>query len=230
MWLAPRFSSWVFPRIRDMPNVVIENGLRERVEDLLSRRRDVWRIVGAFAAIVVVALFLWGRGATARIAPPSAPAPPGTALAAPTPTPVVLVDVAGAVRAPGLYSLPPGARVADALTAARGARPRADLTTLNLAQVVMDGTKIVVPSRGSAARGMPAPPAAAPSPPGPAVIDLNTADQAALETVPGIGPVTALAIIGYRQRAGGFSSVDQLLEVDGIGPATLEQIRPYLQV
>ena len=216
-----------------MPDVVLETAWRERVEDLFSRRRDVWRIAGAFAAIVVVALFLWGRGATARIAPPAAPAPPagaGGTFAAPTPTPVVLVDVAGAVKAPGLYSLPAGARVADALTAARGPRSRADLTNLNLAQVVADGTKIVVPTRGSGAAHTATASTSVPSPPGPPVINLNSADQTALETVSGIGSVTALAIIGFRDRAGGFSSVDQLLEVDGIGPATLEEIRPYLQV
>jgi competence protein ComEA len=68
------------------------------------------------------------------------------------------------------------------------------------------------------------------APSGPPLVPLNSADQAALETIPGIGPVTAMAILAYRERAGAFSSVDQLLEVDGIGPATLEQIRPYLHV
>ena len=94
----------------------------------------------------------------------------------------------------------------------------------------MDGTKIVVPARGASRNGVAAAPVAAPVPSGPPLISLNSADQAALETVPGIGPVTALAILSFRQRVGGFSSVDQLLEVDGIGPATLEQISPYLRV
>jgi competence protein ComEA len=214
-----------------MPNVVLENRWRDRVEELLGRRLDLWRVSLALGAIVVVALFLWGRGATARIAPPATvPGPGSSVLVAPSPTPAVFVDVAGAVRAPGLYSLPAGARVADALTAARGPRPRADLTTLNLAQVLTDGTKIVVPAQGSGPGTVPAQPAAAPSPSGPLAIPLNSADQATLEMLPGVGPVTALAIIGYRERAGGFTSVDQLLEVDGIGPATLEEIRPYLLV
>lgn len=214
-----------------MPNIVVEEGLRGRIDDLLARRREVWRVALGVAAFVVVALMLWGRGATARIAPPaSAPSAGSAALAAPTPTPAVFVDVAGAVRAPGLYTLPAGARVADALTAARGPRPRADLTTLNLAQVVVDGTKIVVPRRGQRTAEAAQPSGAAPQPSGPPLVSLSTADQAALETVPGIGPVTALAILAYRDRAGGFSSIDQLLEVDGIGPTTLEQIRPYLSV
>jgi competence protein ComEA len=214
-----------------MPNIVLETGWRARMEELFGRRRDAVRIALALTAIVVVALLLWGRGARARIAPPATvPGPGGTVLAAATPTPAVFVDVAGAVRAPGLYTLPPGARVADALAAARGPAARADLTTLNLAQVVVDGTKIVVPARGPGAAAGPAEPAAAPAPSGPPTISLNSADQAALETVPGIGPVTALAILGYRERAGAISSIDELLEVDGIGPATLEQIRPYLQV
>jgi competence protein ComEA len=220
------------PEHAAVPNIVLEDGLRARVEELLSRRRDVWRIVLALCAIVVVALFLWGRGATARIAPP-APVPgalPSTAVA-PSATPALFVDVAGEVRAPGLYSLPLGARVADALAAAGGPTRRADLESLNLAEVLADGTKIEVPGRGagqgSVTEGTGAAP---PAPSGPPLVPLNSADQAALETIPGIGPVTAMAILAYRERAGPFSSVDQLLEVDGIGPATLEQIRPYLHV
>jgi competence protein ComEA len=231
MWLPSRFTLVRLPTMRGMPNVVLDSDLRDRVAELFRRRRDVWRVALALGAIVLVALFLWGRGATARIAPPAAlPPAAATALVAPTPTAVVYVDVAGAVRAPGLYSLPAGARVADALTAARGARPRADLSAINLAEVVADGTKIFVPVRGSDAAPHSTGPAAVPSSAGPPSISLNTADQAALETVPGVGPVTALAIIGFRERIGGFTSVDQLLEVDGIGPATLEEIRPYLHV
>jgi competence protein ComEA len=213
-----------------MSNVVLESGLSARVQELLGRRRDLTRIALAVIAIVVAALFLWGRGATARVAPPAAvPAAAPTPGSLATATPAVFVDVAGAVRAPGLYTLPVGARVADALAAARGPRARADLAALNLAAVVIDGTKIVVPSRG-ARHAVAATQPSAPASSGPSVVAVNSADQAALETVPGIGPVTALAIIAYRERAGGFSSIDQLLEVDGIGPATLEQIRPYLQI
>jgi competence protein ComEA len=131
--------------------------------------------------------------------------------------------VAGAVRRPGLYEFPAGARVADAVETAGGPARRADLDALNLAALLIDGSKIDVPVTGETAT-LPTASAA----PSPATVALNSADQAALETVPGIGPVTALAIIDERDRLGGFDSIEQLLEVDGIGPSTLESIRPYL--
>jgi competence protein ComEA len=136
--------------------------------------------------------------------------------------------VAGAVRRPGLYKVASDARVADAVRAAGGPTPRADLDALNLAEPLVDGTKIDVLQRGEVAppgAGVtPAPEGAAPA----ALIPLNSADQAALESIPEVGPVTALAILEYRTEIGGFSSIDQLLEVSGIGPATLEAIRPYV--
>lgn len=211
-----------------MSNIVVEDTLRGRVETLLGRRRDAWLIAAALGAVVVVALVLWGRGATARIAPPATSSAPE--VVAPSPSPVVFVDVAGAVRAPGLYSLPSGARVADALEAAGGPRPRGDLSGLNLAQVLMDGTKVLVPARGSPEQPATAPSGGVPQASANALVPLNTADQAALETVPGIGPVTATSILTYRERVGAFESIDQLLEVDGIGPATLAQIRPYFSL
>ena len=182
------------------------------------------------AGVVAIALALLGRGAGARIAPPARGPMPAFPSTATSPTAVVFVDVAGAVRAPGLYSLPAGARVADAISAAGGARPRADLSALNLAELLVDGTKIDVPVSGAVAS--PQGPDAAPvaSSPSPSTVSLNSADQAALETIPGVGPVTAAAIIGYREQIGSFQSIDQLLDVDGIGPATLEAIRPYVSL
>jgi competence protein ComEA len=213
-----------------MPDLRIESSPRERLEELLGRRRGLWMVGVVVVGVVAMAMALLGRGATARVAPPAeAPVAPVAAPIA-SPTAVVYVDVAGAVRAPGLYSLAAGARVADALAAAGGARPRADLSSLNLAQVVADGTKILVPARGdealpsAAAAPVPVPSATA------TVVSLNVADQAALETIPGIGPVTAAAILDYRSRIGSFDSIDQLLEIDGIGPATLESIRAYVSL
>ena len=140
-----------------------------------------------------------------------------------------MVHVAGAVHRPGLYELSAGARVADALRAARGPLRRADVDSLNLAEPVVDGAKVEVPVRGSAAPGTV--PAVVPSAsPSVAVVDLNIADAAALETIPGVGPVTAAAILEYRTEIGSFTSVDQLLEVSGIGPVTLENLRPYVTV
>lgn len=216
-----------------MPDIVVERSLRERIESAVGSRRDVWILAGAVAAVILVALVLLGRGADARIAPPATSSAAAPAPIAATPTPMVFVDIGGAVRAPGLYSLPAGARVADAIAAAGGPRGRGDLSSLNLAQMLTDGTKIEVPTtRQAAAAGTG--PVAAPTPAGgpaaPTLVPLNTADQTALETIPGVGPVTATAILTYRQQIGTFETIDQLLEVDGIGPATLESIRPYVSL
>ena len=138
----------------------------------------------------------------------------------------VVVDVAGKVRRPGIAVLRSGARVVDAIRAAGGARPGVDLGSLNLAQVVTDGEQIVVgtpvvPPTGVAAAASGAPPAAT-------MVDLNTADQTALESLPEVGPVTAQAIIAWRTEHGGFSAVSQLLDVDGIGDATLAKLTPFV--
>lgn len=211
-----------------MPDVVVERSLRERIDALVGSRRDRLIVASVAALAAVVAIALSTRGPTARIAPP-ARTDAAVVVPSPSPTAMVFVDVAGAVRAPGLYAVPAGARVADALAAAGGTTRVADLATLNLAEIVADGTKIVVSKRGgraASAAGPAAVPSAAAS--GPGLVPLNTADEAALETIPGIGPVTAAAILAYRDQVGRFDSIDQLLDVDGIGPATLEAIRPYL--
>lgn len=142
----------------------------------------------------------------------------------------VTVDVAGKVRRPGIVVLEEGARVVDALEAAGGARKGVDTSGINLARVLVDGEQIVV---GKAAAAAPAPPGgeagAAPGAPS-APVNLNLADQTLLETLPQVGPVTAAAIIAWRDQHGGFSSVEQLVEVDGIGEKTLEQIAPHATV
>ncbi|MBS2938673.1 ComEA family DNA-binding protein [Nocardioides sp. J2M5] len=137
----------------------------------------------------------------------------------------VVVDVAGKVRRPGIAVLPPGSRVVDALEAAGGARRGVDLSSLNLARPLVDGEQILV---GAAA---PTPPTGALAPPpagGGPLVNLNTADEAALDTLPGVGPVTAGAILAWRTEHGGFTSVDELLEVDGIGEATLADLAPLV--
>jgi competence protein ComEA len=140
---------------------------------------------------------------------------------------LVTVDVAGKVRRPGIVQLPVGSRVADAIEAAGGVRRRVDLTPINLARVLVDGEQILVgidPPPGGV-------PAIGPAPPGPgALVNLNTADQVTLETLPGVGPVTAGAIINWRTAHGGFSAVEELVEVDGIGEATLAKLAPLVTV
>ena len=149
-----------------------------------------------------------------------------TSAAAPS---EVVVDVAGKVRRPGIAVLEPGSRVVDALKAAGGARAGVDLSGINLARVLVDGEQILVgvaPPVGIAAGAAATPPASGAAPA--ALVPLNTADQPLLESLPDVGPVTAQAIISWRDEHGGFSSVDELLEVDGIGETTLGRLAPLV--
>lgn len=211
----------MFDRLVD--EIIVEDGWRGRIESLARRRRDVWVVAGIVVAIVLGGFALRARAPAPRIAPPArAPAVPAT------PAGVVVVHVAGAVRAPGVYQLPEGTRIGDAIGAAGGARRQADLNALNLAEVIADGTKVEVVRKGSEPSGEAVPtPGATPGAVG-APVDLNSADQLALETIPGIGPVKAAAILQYRSEVGSFATIEELLEVTGIGPATLEAIRPYV--
>ena len=137
------------------------------------------------------------------------------------------VHVAGAVRRPGLYRLPAGARVAAAIELAGGPRKRADLTTTNLAAKVEDGQQVIVPLRGKVVAAAPAAGGPAATAAGP--ISLATATQAQLEELDGIGPALAQAILAYRDANGGFRSVEELQEVDGIGEKRFEALREAVQ-
>lgn len=145
---------------------------------------------------------------------------------------VVVVHVAGAVVQPGVYELAAGARVEDALAAAGGLAGDADEARLNLAAPIQDGSRVYIPRVGEE----PPPvldegaPSADGTGPAAGPVDLNTADEAALDGLPGIGPATATAIIEHRARIGRFSSVDQLLDVRGIGEAKLESLRDLVRV
>lgn len=167
----------------------------------------------------------------------------------PAPGGEVVVSVVGLVHSPGLVTLGPGARVADAIAAAGGSRDGADTTTLNLARPVADGEQVVVgalPPQGAPPPGSAvlaaggaqetADPAtvgggaAAAAPSGDGKVNLNSAGPAELEGLNGVGPATASAIIEYRESSGPFSSVEQLGEVKGIGPAKLESLRDQVVV
>jgi competence protein ComEA len=189
----------------------------------ISRERAL-----AYVAALLLALALAGRVAVhgdRQATPKSAPVPL-RAEAAPART--VLVHVVGAVRKAGLYRLDDGSRVADALHAAGGAKPKADLQSINLAAPVADGQQIVVPVRGRSGTvgsggsvpGMP--------PGGP--VHLNTATLEELDSLPGIGPVTAQKILDYRTEHGAFASVDELDAVPGIGPARLAELKKVVQL
>lgn len=147
----------------------------------------------------------------------------------------VTVHAAGAVAHPGIYVLPAEARVADVVSAAGGASPEADVDQLNLATKVGDGDRVYLPRRGETPPVPPAGAAPAGAGTGPAAtraatVDLNAGDASQLESLPGIGPALAAAIVEHRARNGRFRSVDDLLDVPGIGPAKLATLRPLVRV
>jgi competence protein ComEA len=142
----------------------------------------------------------------------------------------VVVDVTGAVRKPGVYRMPAGSRVNDAVKRAGGESGKAALDSINLAARLADGQQVVVPEEPPAgAGGGPAAVAGAIGAEEDAPISLSTATAAELDTIDGIGPVTAEDIIDFREEHGGLSSVDQLDQISGIGPATMEALRERLQ-
>jgi competence protein ComEA len=145
----------------------------------------------------------------------------------------LLVDVAGWVKRPGVYEFHGGDRVIDAIEAAGGAKHGAGLETLNLAAPLADGSQILVPpppaKHGAASVGVSGGAPGAPGVPG-ALINVNTATATELEALPGIGEVIAQAIVDYRTENGPFASVDALLDVSGIGDATLANIHDLVTV
>jgi competence protein ComEA len=220
-------------------------------------RRHLIAYLAAAAVLVVIAVrFIASQGADAP--PPSismaAPATPhrggGERPRAAAARPSVWVDVVGAVREPGLYALPPGARVAAALDKAGGIRARADRAAVNLAAKVADGQQIVVPLRGRGGAAPAGAPVAASAVGGTAsagavssagagvagsslapgaTVSLSNATQAQLEQLDGIGPALAGRIIQYREQHGGFRSIDQLQEVSGIGDKRFQALKGSVQ-
>jgi competence protein ComEA len=198
----------------------------------------VLALAGLLAALVA-GVFLWWS----RPKPQSTPAPIVRPAARPvgappaggaTPSPslsTLVVDVAGKVRRPGVVSLPAGARVIDAIKEAGGLRPGAKTGTLNLARRVVDGEQVLVGLNATPAAAVPpadptAPGATAPAAP----IDLNTANAAQLDELPGVGPVLAQRIVDYRTQHGGFRSIDELRQVSGIGEAKFADLKSLVRV
>ncbi len=216
----------------------IEDGPRnlgEQFDELLyrwdeARRRPVVIAVLAVAAILLLtASWLLARDGSETPLPVDDRIPQVSLIPAtvPTTTPaVLLVHVTGAVQAEGVYELPAGARVMDAIAAAGGATAVGQADRLNLAAAVADGMQIRVPVEGEAA-------AVVSDGDGDALVspvNLNTATAAQLESLPGVGPATAMAILSYREERGGFSQVSDLLGVRGIGEAKLAVIEDLVAV
>jgi competence protein ComEA len=184
-------------------------------------RRQLFGIAAAIAVLLILVVRHHGGGARAHVVAPVrvAAAKPVAAAAK-----LLVIDVAGEVRRPGLYRLRSGSRIDDAITAAGGPTPKAQLDGVNLAAPIADGEQVVVPGRGAAGAAAPSSSSAAGSSPT-APLDLNTATLEQLESLPGIGPVTAQKILDYRQAHGAFHAVSELQGVPGIGPAHMTQLK-----
>jgi competence protein ComEA len=174
-------------------------------------------LFGLLAAGVLLLVTSAPSGEAIRLSPP------------PTVSPLI-VDVRGAVAQPGVYELPQGSRVQDAIQAAGGALPEADLGGLNLAAPLDDGAAIRVPAQVEAQ----SPPSRSGGVTIPEVtgglIDINSATQEALESLPGIGPALAQRVIEYRESNGPFPSIEAIQNVSGIGPGIFEKIKDLITV
>jgi competence protein ComEA len=189
------------------------------------------RLLAVALLALVVVVVAWRHVATgasapdevrvAPIVPAAAPAPGSAARSPGSSPPALVVDVAGAVRRPGLVRLPKGARVADAVARAGGLTRRAERSGVNLAALVSDGEQVLVPERGAAVTAAGAGGTAGAAGP----VSLNSATAEQLDTLPGIGPVTAQKIVSYREQHGSFTSVDGLDAIPGIGPARISELQ-----
>lgn len=203
---------------------------KDQVADRLPFAGPHLTVVVAVAAVVLVVVAWIRISATSQAVPvPRAHTSPSFPTATPAVSPgssEVVVDVAGKVRRPGVATLPAGSRVIDAIRHAGGPRNGVDLTGVNLARVLVDGEQILVgitPAPSAVAPG-----AASGSSGG--RVSLNGATLEQLEGLPGVGPVTAQKILDWRTAHGAFGSVDELLDVDGIGEKTLAQLAPHLSL
>jgi competence protein ComEA len=191
------------------------------------------RVASMLVALVVAVAIAWRVLAAPAAGAPEARLPLATRSVASAAAPAtsrgaeVVVHVAGAVVSPGVYRLSDGARTIDAISAAGGGRGDADLARVNLAARLSDGLRVYVPAVGETATPVVGG-ATDPAEQGPINLNEATADQ--LDDLPGIGPATATAIVAYRRDHGPFSSIEQLLDVRGIGPSKLEQIRSMVVV
>ena len=200
-----------------------------------QRARQFVREHLVVVGIVVLSGCLWGgysmfqaRTAPVAVAAPAASVQISVPQPSPSPSATVLVHVLGEVRKPGVVSLPEGSRVQDAITAAGGLTSRAKPGDLNLAARVSDGAQLVIGRSGSQVRTTNASTSTGTT--ADVTVDLNTATVEQLDTLPGVGPVTAQKILAWRSAHGRFRSVAELQEVDGIGPKSYAEIAPHVRV
>jgi competence protein ComEA len=202
---------------------------RDRVDDLANRFgvepiRLVVGVVVALIVVIIVLVILGGRGASGAQASSSTQVSSGGVTVLPfssttTTTAEFWVDVTGAVVHPGVYRLPSGARATDAVAMAGGPAADGELESINLAARVSDGQRIYVPRRGEP------PPAGQGVTSSPEPVDLNSATLEQLDTLPGVGPATARAIIDWRTQHGRFQSVDDLSHIRGLGRSRIDALR-----
>ena len=235
---------------QQVPPRPVPRGVPEYLAEIRDWATDPRVRVGALLLAAAIAGYFWyqvGQGQTSSSLPAASsisPPPSQHSFRSTTTTkPPFLVHVAGAVAHPGLVRVPGGARVADAIAAAGGGLPDADLDRLNLAAKVADGQRIGVAKIGAPGVSAPVDGSAtgidtstggsggggSGAPTG-GPVDLNTATETQLETLPGIGPSFAAAIIRERERRGGFTSVDQLRDVRGIGEKRFAELKPLVSV
>ena len=181
------------------------------------------RVLAAALLVLVLVVVAWRHVAAGAAPAPLRVAPIATSRAAPAPAVhLLVVDVVGAVRRPGLVRLHEGSRVADAIARAGGLARGAERAGVNFAAPVSDGQQVLVPGRGAAVAGSGGAGAGAASA-GPVSLSSATVEQ--LDALPGVGPVTAEKIVTYRQQHGAFRSVDELDAISGIGPARIADLR-----
>jgi len=183
----------------------------------VERRRTAALAVIGLLVLALLLRHTFAHGSAAGVPLQVAPVVGGSSVAAPAARSLVVVDVVGAVRRPGVYRLPSGSRVETAVARAGGLTAHADLAAVNLAAPLADGEQVVVAARGTGGVGA----GAAPGAP----VSLSTATAEQLDALPGIGPVTAQKIVDYRQQHGGFASVADLDAIPGIGPARLQNLQ-----
>jgi competence protein ComEA len=193
----------------------------------VSTRRLLAAVLVAVALVAVAVRHLHAQAAPPRLAvEPIRPAAKAPAAGSARAGPVLVVDVEGSVRRPGLVRLPAGSRVVDAVAQAGGVTRAADRSSINLAAPVSDGQQVLVPSRASAG-GTSSPGGGSTSGAGAAAgpVSLSSASAEQLDTLPGVGPVTAQKIVDYRAEHGAFHSVEELDAIPGIGPARLADLK-----